>query len=794
MCIQLLLSLLRHYRQKGELENWKSINGKLVQNKKFFSAEQIDQWHYEQVLNAIFGIDGKKIQTELKNWKTDNSLFLWKSKKAMLLAEFGTANDIEHAKSLLESSLRNVRANLNLKPISRDSFLISQEAYILLFLRIINYLNFSSKRDEEWEQRKGTFKGYNCDPFDELNFFDLLLNKPKRQTKTVKVEHGFDLFSKTISADSSGYDKDLYEVCSYLNFLEETGIPFRIGWMGVFSKNLQNILSYISLYSSYWSTALVFRSKNLKLVDCIYDREAIGKLSISNIDEYINKYLEILTKTINDVSRNSSQYNDYKIKLIKIILQIISRLSCRCSEHLRDEIWNVIFSIWQALQQENIKNGGYWIKRLTRNLAPQKCFDIIPQLLEIALPLSTEEREDFINPIRFITIDAQKVRKLKKPVIPSVTIARFIDMIGSKDKASKQYAIGILKKLHEFGLLNVNQETAYFSALWNHCDISSGEVSFSLLYELPHKGYDILEKFRDFINNQKFPILKDRSKTGVTLHDVWHDSKLYRELMCVAKCLKQSDIISLLEQLFCWWEKDKDYLKWESTSSSDFALVSFGTVRERICQIPQLLSNVVLPRFNKKSFRKYENRTKDIVKEFSDYGLPALHLRAVMANVLNGTDDQLLKDIDFALRYDDEENLEDALDAILILLGNNMFQKKSLELTLDKVIQRYFWRKKIGITAVINTIYQIVDQYPECYTKKLEWMVLEALADIAENNISDFDFNESVELRCKSAQLAGRLYLFYQANKRKIPDEILKWEKICNSEDEFVEVKNQWVG
>ena len=153
-----------------------------------------------------------------------------------------------------------------------------------------------------------------------------------------------------------------------------------------------------------------------------------------------------------------------------------------------------------------------------------------------------------------------QIQKLKKPVIPSITIARFIDMIGSKDKTSEEYAINILARLYSLNLLEKKQKASFFNAIWHRCNISIDEFSFSILLdELPHEKHDILKKFRELVANSKFPILRERSETAIELHGI-QDFQFCDMLINSKKCVKKQDALSLLKRLLEWWDKDKEYL------------------------------------------------------------------------------------------------------------------------------------------------------------------------------------------------------------------------------------------
>ena len=48
-------------------------------------------------------------------------------------------------------------------------------------------------------------------------------------------------------------------------------------------------------------------------------------------------------------------------------------------------------------------------------------------------------------------------------------------------------------------------------------------------------------------------------------------------------------------------------------------------------------------------------------------------------------------------------------------------------------------------------------------------------------------------MRQRSARLAYRLYEHYRALGEGFPEAIAAWEAVCGSDDEFLDIKNQWL-
>lgn len=62
------------------------------------------------------------------------------------------------------------------------------------------------------------------------------------------------------------------------------------------------------------------------------------------------------------------------------------------------------------------------------------------------------------------------------------------------------------------------------------------------------------------------------------------------------------------------------------------------------------------------------------------------------------------------------------------------------------------------------------------------------------SNVDEYyDFIEKLTIRQEAADLAFTLYSIYGSFNHTIPDILQQWKEICKSDDEFAEIKNQWI-
>ena len=226
MCHHLLLSMMRHYREQGLLEKWETFRDKIQQDMVNLSSEHKASFHYECALFPFFGLNLPELKKQLAEWPVNESLPFWEAKRAGLLAEIG---QVEEAKNILENSLTNIRSKLNLKPITTDYSLVSQEAFVMLLLKYIQTLVGLKEGDwtetqeiqNEFFERWNTLKQYKCDPQNELNIFARSLERPPVERSQVIRKREFDIGRVTQTRYFGGGDNEALTAYNFLNFCED---------------------------------------------------------------------------------------------------------------------------------------------------------------------------------------------------------------------------------------------------------------------------------------------------------------------------------------------------------------------------------------------------------------------------------------------------------------------------------------------------------------------------------------------------------------------------------------------
>ena len=106
------------------------------------------------------------------------------------------------------------------------------------------------------------------------------------------------------------------------------------------------------------------------------------------------------------------------------------------------------------------------------------------------------------------------------------------------------------------------------------------------------------------------------------------------------------------------------------------------------------------------------------------------------------------------------------------------------------------WRKNPGLPSALDLIAELIKEHPWTFSNELERLTLIGLHSISKDtatNADGLDISEKLEIREAAAGLAYKVFEFYTEQGNSIPDVLNEWEALCQSDDEFAEIRNQWI-
>ena len=121
---------------------------------------------------------------------------------------------------------------------------------------------------------------------------------------------------------------------------------------------------------------------------------------------------------------------------------------------------------------------------------------------------------------------------------------------------------------------------------------------------------------------------------------------------------------------------------------------------------------------------------------------------------------------------------------------------KELTRVLNMLGEMVRWQKRRDLASTLNIIIGLLKEFDWAFSDELERSTLVSLRRIASNTSMDVevpDLSEKLEIRHRAARLAYELFEHYTKRDDPIPDIIKEWKTICQSKNEFAEVRNQWI-
>lgn len=809
--INIYLSVMRFYREEGCFEKWEKEKENIQSITGLMTPMQEACYCYEKSLCAIFRLNIDEIRTELNLWKINNSLPFLEAKRGILYAEIG---DLVEADRILQKSLKTIRGQLNLKPITTDYTLVSQESYILVLLQSVQMSEAIIKGEwgdfdsipEKYSERLNALRQYKCDPWDEMKTFSKILSTKKGSQEIRKETYNFDIGIVSMRMFASIGNKALLTAYAFLRFSEDAGTPFRLPGINLDEKRARGALSSIAKYSSYWAGVTLIRIGDGKNVDFLFGRKYLAKSSIFKNDELIIMLLESIRTSFSEIKDKGRLFKEsFGAVLASVVPEIMSRLCCKCSYKIKLLLLDFLAGVYSFERKGNFNSITNLTRRLLNSFSIKERWDLIPRILEfqILTNLTSKESYDFSHPILSLEIDGDVINRLERIELDERIVSRYFEYGNSDDVRVRKLCIIALSKLLDWDLLSQKQVLKFQDVLWAKIDESglpcnTGYYRFGLL-DLPHSNKELLQGWvKKCILDMSFPVQLTREEKG--WQQIGGNIPLCTEIIGASSRIEWSneEFIRLFTKIEKWWDADNKYLD----ENDDQSESGFPTLRrEIVTRFGALIDALVVflkPDRRNNIDEDIESRIKKLILGIKSSGLPTLSLEMVCMDLFPVCEREFVEKIRCLLSSSSEDLIVDSLNAIHIYLDEMI--KGGIDETLEKVLEclayAVMWRHEDVVVYALQLIETIVNVHAEVFSGDFEKMVLCALRHIVDGTVyseSDDEYAKMLLTRKTTASLAYKLSTIYDERSEQLPEAIELWKMVCQSEDEFAEIRNQWV-
>ena len=813
-----LLALLRYYREDGMLQEWRRTYLRLEKELSHLAPEHRADLNYQSVLYSIFALDVPDTREKLARWRVDDNLPFWSVKRAGLLAEIG---ELSQAIRIVDQSLRRVRGKLNLKPIMADYSLISQESYAMVLLRYMHnskaFFSLSVKNDTDGEEDSETsrelterwniLKLYKCDPWSELNAFEVSLERHYSKATKSNIKRTFDIDVVTTTIGFQLIDADTKEALraySFLRFCEDAGIPFRIPASTFGKTAVEGAVARISEQSPYWAMASIVRLGDDKDVDLLINRLSLARMSVTAVDAMVELYLRSVRQSARDIqSGDPFSRSNFGMVLGAIVPEILSRLSVKSSVATRNAILDFTLELYRSESRLSYRGVRILMKRLIRSFAIDEYVGLIHKLLEfpvIEAQRSLVERE-FVNP--FAVVWEASLAEIRDYVsgtdatmVGDDHVDRLIADALSASVRRRSSAVFALSVLHLVGLLIPDDANRFAEALWNRTDEfglprDTGFDYRSVFLVLPGPADRTeAERFRNYVENTPFPVQGGRGPISVT-----GEVPLCVDIIEGSRYVKwtQVEVCKLIDRAAAWWDADKSRLR-SGDQPGPFGSVT-DIFEERLQQLVGALAAVLIPGVALSGEDIRRDTLRRVVAEFREHGLWVDQLVASSLYVFPEWRENVFGNINAHLGSEIEKCLVDSLNALLVIIEREGRSSEAEE-ALSIVGQAIRWRRDTVVRHYLDVVADLTTTHLWTIPVIGEDRILVGLKKIAEYTKPEdggIEYLDKLPIRKSAAKLACRLHGYFAQVERSIPEEIDVWDRICRSSDEFAEVAHQWI-
>ena len=772
----LMFALSRYYREEGKLNEWNTYFSLIVN--RLDKSKYANEIEHEQALQFLFDGDRKQLEICLMRWNVSQSTAYWMYKKSGLLAKLG---QFQEAKTLLNSALVKIKKHINETNVINQYSHVSLESYVLLLLNYIeNALDWTRNNDDEIQSRLDFLKRYSCDPRGEINSLEKDISHKFVTGKFISSQNSFDVGFIDPSDIPDDNVPEVENAFHLLRFFEDTGIPYQIKNTTLGAKGVENAIKRIANVAPNWAMATMLQLGSSKTVKVFFTREKLNTMTVESIDEIALKYISRLTELceINDANNLSG----------KVLPEALSRLCCKCSISVKEDILNLLIRIYSTEYGRQFADVKTLVKRLIYSLSDLEIINYLPNFVELSyLYVSNIQKSSFQhyfnNPFYYIENISNEVIKSQAVKIDAKKISSLLKFIKSDILNERDNATQVLISLYNFSILNKNQHKALNSTLLSQTD-EFGIPNNTNYYKAAFNEVLIeQDKYKANLKNyllESTHLIQNEEPNPNAYTLTSRPDLLCNEMVISSSFLKwdKNEQIYILKKLIAWWNADKKYLL-EKRAHHDIK----AEFKARFSLIPQVICSVI----TKEGFEEHRNDLLQMVNDFKIHDLPYIYLDTILFNLVDKERIKAL--INNSISSDNKCTVVDTFKSIhyLIKIESPIFDD-----VIGNVFQFVKYDKSYNLIYGLEVIKNVIIANVVPISDQFEDIIINQLTRI-NKGIKELTIEENLDLQKLAAKLAYVIDYHSRYNNDAMNEVLLSWKQRCLNENEFSEIKKQWL-
>lgn len=771
----ILLALCRYYREENKL-NERAEYYKLAYE-LFNDSKYRNHIMYEKALQLLYDGNTKELTQYLREWDVNENTSFWMYKKAGLLSKI---NMLDEAKILLNKALIEIRKQINETTVITEYSSFSLESYVLVLLNYIeNSIDYRRDIDEGIQSRLKFLKRYDCDPYSEIAYLENSISHEYVNNKSKSKKFGFDIGTYSEASNHIVSNNEANNGFHLLRFFEDTGIPYKINNTTFGVKGAENAIKRIADYAPSWAMSTMLQLQNDNAMKGFFTRERLDSMDFLSIDEIAKKYVLSLSELLD--------FDDSNSRIGHILPEALSRLCCKCSIEVKTEILNLLTRIYRTEHTKIFFDVKLLVRRLINSLENVFIIQHVDDFIELSYFYSLRINTNtfihyFDNP--FYNENFTKAIKQAQTKVSNKRIPLLLKLTKSEDLNERRTSLFTVISLYNLGYLNKKQHVILNSSLLQHvdtygipCETDYFQAAFNdvlidkVTYQNNLKNYifDVAHMIQDKQDNP-------RSYTVTNTFD-----PLCNEIILASRFIKwnNEEKSIIFNKLFAWWEADKKYLLIESKKDSFLSMA--GEFKKRFALLPDVISCVLIEGDVTK-----QDILKQLLEDFKIHGLPHINLYTVISDFTERAN--VLSEISNSFTSEEDVILRDAFQAVFYLIK---IENVLCEELLNEIFQYIKYNKTDNLLHGFNVLSELIKKNSLTFNNNYSKIISNVLIKINEG-FTELSFNENLSLQKSAANIAYLISSNLKVNSN-LEAAITIWNDRCISENEFSEIKNQWL-
>jgi hypothetical protein len=322
---------------------------------------------------------------------------------------------------------------------------------------------------------------FGCNPSDYMEWLELATSPEPKTTQGYHKREGFDIgnVSETMFGGTELQLSSAYEA---MRFIEDAGLPLKMtlpgSTMTIAGNLFRNATKTIGHFAPHEAVGLVMRSRETKLVEEVFTRECLARLSAAQTNSLADATIEAIREAVSYLelpTKPADATDHFWEEQFQVASEAVGRIAMRLPEtsistvlgemvglphhpHIRDSLW----------RRDPLAKC---VRRLSNGIGKQSVQSLLLAFLQLPVQGSSElpTKQDWYDPVTIVT-DFNWTREVDlKPeckdqidrIVASIAVAR-----GEERSNLCHRAANLLCAK----LLSPEQINTFTSSLYAHCD------------------------------------------------------------------------------------------------------------------------------------------------------------------------------------------------------------------------------------------------------------------------------------------------------------------------------------